>query len=329
VLLVTGAVAACWAGLRLLRGVRRKWWLVAVPGFLVVACLSLWTVGQGVAASFPAHADLGARTPADVGLAATAVTVKTSDGVDLAAWWVPGDNRAAVVVLHGAGSTRSAVIDHAKVLSSDGYGVLLVDARGHGESKGRGMDFGWYGERDVAAAVDFLVHQSTVDPDRVGVLGLSMGGEEAIGAAGNDPRVRAVVAEGATNRVAADKGYLAAYGLRGHLQQGIDRMTYAVADLLTDAPQPRSLRSSLARAQADGTPTPVLLIVAGSVETERLAADYLAAAAPGTVQVWTVPDATHTKGLRVDPAGWRHRVLDFLGGALRRSDGVAPSRAQG
>ena len=75
-------------------------------------------------------------------------------------------------------------------------------------------------------------------PDRIGVVGLSMGGEEAIGAAGVDPRVRAVVAEGATNRVAADKGYLAAYGVRGQIQRGIDWATYAVAGLLTPAPEP-------------------------------------------------------------------------------------------
>ena len=316
VLVVTGAVAACWAGLRVLRSVRRRWWLVVVPGFVVVAYLALWTVGQGVAASFPAHADLGSRTPADAGLAARSVVLRTGDRVELAGWWVPGGNGAAVVLLHGAGSTRTAVIDQAKVLSSGGYGVLLVDARGHGASKGRAMDFGWYGEQDVAAAVDYLVRQPSVRPDRIGVVGLSMGGEEAIGAAGSDPRIRAVVAEGATNRVAADKGYLAAYGVRGHLQEGIDWLTYAVADVLTDAPKPVALRASVARTQADGTPTPILLITAGDVPTEKLAAAYLSEAAPGAVEVWSVSGATHTRGLKVDPAGWRLRVLGFLDRAL-------------
>ena len=183
--------------------------------------------------------------------------------MDLAGWWVPSKNRAAVVLLHGAGSTRTAVLDQAAVLGSHGYGVLMVDARGHGDSGGRGMDFGWYGERDVTAALNFLTNQSEVTADRIGIVGLSMGGEAAIGAAGADSRVRAVVAEGATTRVAADKAYLAAYGLRGDIQRGIDWGTYTVAGLLSPAPEPEPLRDSVKDAQTDGTPTPVLLITAG------------------------------------------------------------------
>jgi hypothetical protein len=72
-----------------------------------------------------------------------------------------------------------------------------------------------------------LQRQADVDPDRIGVLGLSMGGEDAIGAA--DPAIRAVVAEGATHRTAADKaGYLPG-GITGTIQRGMDRLTYGVA----------------------------------------------------------------------------------------------------
>ena len=70
----------------------------------------------------------------------------------LSGWYVPSRNGAAVVLLHGAGSTRSAVLPHAVVLADDGFGVLLYDARGHGRSQGRAMDFGWYGDLGVAAA---------------------------------------------------------------------------------------------------------------------------------------------------------------------------------
>lgn len=314
--LVVGAVSALWFVWKLLHAVRRRWWLLALPAFLVAAYLALWTVGQGVAASLPAHPALGSRTPADVGLRHESVTVQTADGVDLAGWWVPSENGAAVVLLHGAGSTRTSVLDHAAVLASHGYGVLLLDARGHGGSDGRGMDFGWYGERDVDAALDFLAVQAEVAAHRIGIVGLSMGGEVAIGAAGADPRVGAVVAEGATNRVAGDKDYLEAYGLRGDVQRGIDWVTYAVAGLLTQAPEPMPLRDSVVAAQADGTLTPMLLITAGNVETERLAANLMGRGAPDVVEVWTVPGAGHTEGLRTTPAEWRRRVLGFLDDAL-------------
>jgi len=70
------------------------------------------------------------------------------------------------------------------------------------------MDFGWYGDQDVAAAVDFLASRPEVTGGRIGVVGISTGGEEAIGAMAADPRIRAVVADGATNRTAADKAWL-------------------------------------------------------------------------------------------------------------------------
>lgn len=182
------------------------------------------------------------------------------------------------------------------------------------------MDFGWYGESDAAAAVDFLVRQPTVG--RIGLVGLSMGGESAIGAAGVDPRVRAVVAEGATHRVPADKEYLVEeHGVRGEVQQRIDAVTYGVAGLLTDAPEPRPLRDSLLATSDDGTDTPVLLVAAGELETEQAAVAYLASASPTTVETWTVPGAGHTRGLDVAPDDWTRKVTGFLDDALVPSPG--------
>src|SRR5690606_17900629 len=102
------------------------------------------------------------------------------------AWYVEPANGAVVVLAHGAGSTRSNVLDHAVVLVDHGYGILAVDARGHGDSAGRAMDFGWWGDEDLGAAVDWLAERPEVD--HTAVLGLSMGGEEAIGALAADDR---------------------------------------------------------------------------------------------------------------------------------------------
>lgn len=168
---------------------------------------------------------VGTTTPADRGLPYRDVEFRTGDGVRLSGWYVPSRAGAAVVLVHGAGSTRSSVLDHAVVLGRAGYGVLLFDARGHGRSGGRAMDFGWYGDADIAAAVTFLQAEPDVDDERIAAVGMSMGGEEAIGAAAGDARIKAVVAEGATNRSAGDKAWLSdEYGLRGALQEGLERL---------------------------------------------------------------------------------------------------------
>jgi len=52
------------------------------------------------------------------------------------------------------------------------------------------MDFGWWGGRDITAAVSYLTRQPDVQHGKIAVLGLSMGGEQAIAALGSDPRIR-------------------------------------------------------------------------------------------------------------------------------------------
>ena len=175
------------------------------------------------------------------------------------------------------------------------------------------MDFGWHGDADIAAAIDFLTTQPEVDPDRIVVVGLSMGGEEAIGAAASDPLVRAVVAEGATGRQAADKAwYSDVYGWRGWVQEQAERLQDTVTDLLTDASTPTALRSAVAEASG----TRVLLITAGNVADEARAADHIRSGAPERVAVWTVDDADHTGGYRTRPEEWTRTVISFLDESL-------------
>jgi len=320
-LLVLGLGATLWGAVGLLRGVRRRWWFLAVPAGLLFVATLLGTLGVAVMADFPPRPPLGSSTPGDLDLEFDDVTFSAADGVRLSGWYVPSRNGAAVVLLHGAGSTRSAVLEHAGVLARAGYGVLLYDARGHGRSSGRGMDFGWWGESDLRGAVDLVLDQPDVTGHRVAIVGLSMGGEQAIGAAGADPRVGAVVAEGATNRVWADKAYLDEYGWRGSVQRGIDWLTYGATGLLTRAPEPESLRRSVAAAARRSEPPRFLLITAGRVADEGYAAQRLRAAAPALVQIWTVPGAGHIAGLKVARSQWEDRVLGFLDEALSPAAG--------
>jgi dienelactone hydrolase len=305
VLVVVGARTA-------LRGRRLPGRLIGGASAVVVAGVVVWLVAPAIAATSVPGGEV-TSTPDDVGLDYESVTLRTADEVELAGWFLPGSNGAGVVVLHGAGSTRSAVLRHAAVLVDAGYSALLVDARGHGDSGGTAMDLGWYGDLDAAAATAFLRHRPGIDRDRIGLVGMSMGGEEAIGAAASDPSVRAVVAEGATGRRAADKAwYSDAYGWRGWLQEWFETVQYGVVDLLTEASPPIALRTAVERA-AD---TRFLLITAGEVADEARAAAHIRDAAPDRVALWTVEGAGHTDGLDTQPRRWGSVVVDFLDAAL-------------
>ena len=255
---------------------------------------------------------LGPGLPSDHGLAYEDVVVRTEDGVRLSGWYVPSRNGAAVVMLHGAGSTRSAVLAHGVVLARHGYGVLMLDTRGHGRSEGRAMDFGWFGDPDIHAAVSFLARRPDVDAERIGVVGLSMGGEQAIAAAGSDPRIKVVVAEGVTGMQAADHGWLPR-GVNGAIERGLEWVLFEAADLMTDASKPMPMRDAIA---AEG-PKSLLLIAGGATTSEADAGRWLRAVSPSRVDLWIVRGSGHTEALATDPAVGRRACT---AGSTRRSE---------
>jgi uncharacterized protein len=305
-LLIFGSVA-------LVRSLPGWWKLAAIPAALAVLLFVLYPMPNALYATNVPRPALGASTPTDHGLTYVDAEFVTSDGVTLSGWYLPSTNGAAVVLLHGASSTRTAVLDHAAVLAEHGYGVLLYDARGHGRSGGTAMDFGWYGDLDIAAALSYLESRPEVDPARLGAVGMSMGGEQVVGAAATDTRIRAVVGEGVTGRGFADKGWLPRHW-RGWIQRGIDATLYGAADLLTDASPPISLRDAVAAA----APTPVLLVAGGAVmgNAEEDADQWIQAGSPDTVELWVVPDTGHTAALRTQPQKWEATMIGFLDNTL-------------
>jgi dienelactone hydrolase len=311
VVLATGIALLSAGALTLIRQLRGWWRLVAIPAALVLLAFVVYPLTVAINVTNRPATALGSETPADRGLAYEDVSFRTSDGLRLAAWYVPPKNGAAVVLLHGAGSSRSSVLSHAAVLARHGYGVLLLDTRGHGTSEGDAMDFGWYGGPDIDAAISFLEADADVASAGIGVIGLSMGGEQAIAAAGVDPRIGAVVAEGVTGMQAADHGWLEHYGIRGSVQLGIDQVMYGAAGVLSGAERPMSLRDAVRAA----SPRPVLLIAGGATD-EPIAGRWFREASAGSVELWVVPGAGHTEGLATQPDRWEDEVVGFLDAAL-------------
>jgi uncharacterized protein len=311
VVLATGLFLLVWGAVALVRAIPGWWRLLAIPAAWVLLELVLFPLTMAVIATNQPPGALGTATPAKYGLTYRSVAFRTADGVRLSAWYIPARNGAAVVLLPGSGSTRTAVLPQAAVLVRHGYGTLLLDPRGHGLSGGHAMDFGWWGDQDTAAAVSFLARQPGVRADKIAVLGESMGGEQALAAMGTDPRIRAVVAEGATGQQLADRGWRP-HGIGGVLQRGIEWVQYTAAGMLSGAPRPMSIPDAVGAADR-----PVLIIAAGAVADEPVAARWFQAASAATVQVWVMPHAGHTQGLATAPRAWETHVISLLSTALR------------
>jgi len=315
--LVSGLILLGWGAALLVRAMPGWRRLLAVPAAAVMAWFVLFPLTIAVYATNLPPGPLGPASPAGYGLAYRDVAFRTADGVRLSAWYVPPRNGAAVVLLPGAGSTRTVVLGQAAVLARHGYGTLLVDTRGHGRSGGRAMDFGWWGGRDITAAVSYLTRQPGVQAGKIAMLGESMGGEQAIAALGTDPRIRAVVAEGVTGLQGADHGWLP-HGIDGALTRGMEWVMYTTAGLLSEAPRPVPLRDAIAVGHR-----PVLIIAGGAIPDEPTAARWFQAASPATVRVWVVPNAGHTAALATQPRAWDEQVTSFLTAALNPAAAAA------
>ena len=264
-----------------------------------------WIVVPVAVAILATHRPRAVVEPVDLGRPYEHVTLRTTDGLDLAAWYVPSRNGAAVISF----PTRKGKLPQARMLVRHGFGVLLLDARGYDGSDGDSNVFGWGAAKDIDAAVAWLRKQPDVHDGRVGGIGFSVGGEMMLEAAADNAGLRAVVSEGAGARSIRED---LIRGPRGWLvvpQAAVQ--TTALAVLSGTAPPP-----SLERLVRRIAPRPLYLIYAGrSSAGEDLNLDYFRSASePKTL--WKIPEAGHVGGFQARPREYERRVIGFFESAL-------------
>src|SRR5204863_5056936 len=156
--------------------------------FFVVFPLALSYGFTHIARTETAQGNLGAQY--------THVAFDASDGLRLKGWFVPSTNGATVIVFPGRKGTQK----HARMLVRYGYGVLVFDRRGEGESEGDPNALGWAFHRDLEGALRFLRGRPDVDDERIGAIGLSVGGEALLEASAKTRGFAAIVSDGAGAR---------------------------------------------------------------------------------------------------------------------------------
>jgi uncharacterized protein len=255
------------------------------------------------------HAARPPVTDIDLGTPARDVQLHTSDGLTLEGSYVASRNGAAVIVAFGRKGTQ----DHARYLARHGYGVLIFDRRGEGESDGDPNPYAWNeGERDIHAAVDFLKDRPDVEPGRIGGLGLSVGGETFLQAAAHNEDIQAVVSEGASARSGSEMASVpgSQWG-----PVATNTMISAFTAVFSDSDPPPHLIDLV----DEIAPRPMFLIYAtegtGGEEHRANRAYYDAAGAPKAI--WEIPEAGHVGGHEARPAEYERRVTGFFDRALR------------
>ena len=307
-LLAAGGLAAVAAPRRAPRRGALPWRLAHGAGWLAaVPVVHLLAVMPFAGALLTTHAPRWAIQEASLGIPHEEVSIEMADGRDLAAWYVPSRNRTAVLLSHGSGGSRERVASRVRMLARHGYGVLAFDNPGNGESDGHSNGLGSNAQPAVDAALGWLSRRPDVDPRRIAGFGSSLGAEVLIEAAAGDPRLRAVVSDGATRPMDARR-----VGDPGLPQRAFAAVWGQALRGISGMHEPASLLRFMPRL----APRPVLLIAGGraadEVPANRL---YRDAAGPGT-ELWEIADAGHTGGLRTHPAEYERRTTEFLDRAL-------------
>jgi uncharacterized protein len=304
VLLVLG-VTTLWNSRRLddHRGRRYGRRLLKTAGVLVLLFifalpLSLAYVGSHVSRAEVPDPKLGA--------AHENAKLETSDGLELEGWYVPSKNRAAVIVFPG----RSGAQKQARMLVKNGYGVLVYDRRGEGESDGDPNSWGWDFDKDIHAGIDFLEGRPDVDPERIGGLGMSVGGEMMLQTAADTEQLAAVVAEGAGARTMGEE----VDDVSGFAKVG-NALSYGARDIANSILQNRLPPDNLTDLVPKIAPTPIFIIHAGDDDAGHRGPDYFRAAGEPK-QIWEAQGG-HTDGIDTEPREYERRVTAFFDGALR------------
>lgn len=170
----------------------------------------------------------------------------TSHGDTLAAWhyraetdaWTTAAGRPCVVMAHGFGATKDAgLTPFAERFAAAGADVVVFDYRGFGTSGGsprQNVDHRRHRDdyRSVVAQVRAL---DGIDPDRIVLWGSSYSGGHVVAVAAGDPRVAAVVAQGAAMDGLAAVVEIVKYAgpvhllrLTAHALRGVVQRSYSI-----------------------------------------------------------------------------------------------------
>ena len=270
---------------------------VLAVGLLLGAIFVIYPVSESYVVT---HTGRAFVPPENLGAAYEDVSFTTGDGLKLVGWYVPSKNGAAVISFPG----RKGPQKPARLLARHGYGVLLFDRRGEGESEGDPNLLGWQGTHDIEAAVAYLKTRPDVDDDRIGGVGLSVGGEMMLQEAAETDDLKAVVSEGAGIRsvreaVHVDGGDMVIFSWLFGLN------TIGTAVFTSNLP-PRSLTDL----SAEITEPVVFIHATPGAGGETLTEEYYEAA-KGPKEYWAAPGG-HTGAIDAAPEEYERRVVGFF-----------------
>jgi uncharacterized protein len=272
-------------------------------------------------------------TPAAFGMQYRAVTFPSrEDHLLLRGWFIPGllsngqlTSQRTIIMVHGNRTNRAdkvaGLLKLSVAFAQHGFAVLAFDMRGTGESPPAPLSLGYFEQRDVLGAVDFLRSGPLPFPELgrprvIGGWGVSMGATTLLLAAAKEPAILAVVSDcgypefiSILEREIPKGGHLPALFTPGALLA-----TQALYGIDFYAVRPVDIVASIA-------PRPLFFIHGDKDSFNPYNNMFVLAAAARSapdshVQTWLVPGADHAQSFNTAGQVYVTRVTDFYNQAL-------------
>ncbi len=249
------------------------------------------------------------------------VVFDARDGKRISGWFVPAPRHVpppwpCVLLVYGYGSYKEQMAGYAQMLYEGGFASLMFDMHGSGLRRGEPVSLGYRERWDVIDAVRYLLTRPDVHPDRIGALGVSMGGATALLAAAEEPRIRAIV----TDSAYASLTDMIRPGIRtfiGPLALPLAPLIVRYAETLLGV-RAGEIRPEQAAARLGDRP---ILVIHGADDalTHPNSANRIFEMASGPKELWVVPGCRHACAPAVEPEVYRRRVNDFFSRWLNHS----------
>lgn len=279
---------------------------IGVAALVLLGLVLSWAMGSAMVRPQASRAVPAAPPARDIMLVST-------DGLPIAATWWPGRTAQspAILLLQGNGASRGVLAANAQWFAAQGYAVLTIDFRGHGESARQSRSFGLFESRDAAAAFAWL--RRAQHGARIGVVGISLGGAASLlGDSGPLPAdalvLQAVypdIRHAVRNRIAAVAGSIPAYALEPFLSFQ-SRLRFGVWP------------GRIAPIEAVRRYRGPLLVIGGGADLYTPPGETRAmfAAPPGPKSLWLVAGQDHAHVSGLETPAYRQRLLSFFATCL-------------
>ncbi|MFC6169357.1 alpha/beta hydrolase [Loigolactobacillus jiayinensis] len=237
--------------------------------------------------------------------------ITTADGLTLQAIMLrqPQATTKVAVLAHGYHHSWEQMAPYAKLFFDLGFNVLVPDARGHGDSDGHTIGFGWLDRKDYVQWAQLMTQEFGSSATLV-LFGISMGAATVMAASGeaNLPTtVKAVIEDSGFSSVVKEVGY------RAKTRYNIPHFFIPMTALFAKQQAGYSYYQGDILKQLLHSKTPTLFIHGGAdsyVPPQAFHTLYNAATMPK--MAYFVPQADHIEAYLVNRARYEQVLRQFL-----------------